>query len=262
MIDIKFVGCESIEPDHFALDVPEGKYFLFLMTHTPALFWVNGELKEYPEYSGILYHPKQKVYYRTSGEKFINDYIRFDTNETFITGATLPRGVPFPIKDPDYCNKLVKLIFAETILSHEKNSLKELTIDHLMKILLNKLMESYQSSNISSQYRKLLQLRMLINNNASNDWTVARMADSLHISPGYLQSLYKSSFGISCMDDVISSRIRLAKEYLLQRNYSVTQVANLCGYNNVEHFCRQFKKDCGCTPGEYCSKAANANPEP
>lgn len=258
MTEIKYVGCEFVEPGNFVLDIEKGNDHLFLLTHTPAFFWVDGEVREYPAYSAILYHPNQKVYYRASGENFINDWIRFYSTESYITETTLPRGVPFSLKDPDYCSNLVKLIFAESILNNNENSYKELTVEYLMRVLINKLKESIQSTYTSPQYRKLLQLRMLINSNASENWTVEKMSDFLHISPGYLQSLYKSFFGISCMDDVICSRIRMAKEYLVQRNYSVSQVANICGYNNIEHFCRQFKKISGCTPSEYRRSAINS----
>ena len=111
-----------------------------------------------------------------------------------------------------------------------------------MRVLINKLKESIQSTYTSPQYRKLLQLRMLINSNASENWTVEKMSDFLHISPGYLQSLYKSFFGISCMDDVICSRIRMAKEYLVQRNYSVSQVANYAGITILSPFAGNLKR--------------------
>lgn len=253
MTEIKYVGCQFVEPSDFVLDIEEGNDYLFLLTHTPAFFWVDGEVREYPAYSAILFHPGQKVYYRASGDKFINDWIRFYTTETYITETTLPRGIPFSVKDPDYLNKLVKLIFTEKVLNNSVHSYKELTIEYLMMVLMNKLKESCESAFTSPHYRKLLYLRKMISNNSTENWTVEKMSAYLHISPGYLQSLYKSFFGISCMDDVIRSRIRKAKEYLMLGQYSVSQVAYLCGYNSVEHFCRQFKKITGSTPSDYRS---------
>ena len=61
-------------------------------------------------------------------------------------------------------------------------------------------------------------------------------------------------FGISCMDDVINSRILLAKEYLIHSTQSIAEVSFICGYNNVEHFCRQFKQMEGYTPGAFRNK--------
>lgn len=40
------------------------------------------------------------------------------------------------------------------------------------------------------------------------------MARQLHLSEGYMQVVYKNTFGISCMDDCINARIRLAKDQL------------------------------------------------
>ena len=53
------------------------------------------------------------------------------------------------------------------------------------------------------------------------------------------------------MDDVINSRIRMAKEYLVHGSHSVNEVAALCGYNKSEHFCRQFKQITGYTPSAF-----------
>ena len=63
------------------------------------------------------------------------------------------------------------------------------------------------------------------------------------------------------MDDVIISRIRLAKEYLMHGSYTVAEVAFRCGYNNVEHFCRQFKQKTGLTPGRFRNHVTSPNSE-
>lgn len=87
------------------------------------------------------------------------------------------------------------------------------------------------------------------------------MAGVLEISSGYLQNIYKKTFGLSCMEDVINSRIRMAKEYLIHSTESIADIAARCGYPNVEHFCRQFKQVTGYTPRNYQRQAkAGASP--
>ena len=249
MTNIHFIGCDAAHPDSFVFDIPEGHdCWLLLLTQTPASFWVNGDIKEYPAHCAVLYHPYQKIYYRACGGKYINDWLRFDSTEAFVTTTMLPHGVPFPLDDPEYCHKLFQLINTENFFNKDY---KESSIDHLLRILFNKLLESFSSNNISPQYYKLLNLRMNILNNPGNHWTVQAMSEFLHISAGYLQTIYKNTFGISCMDDVISSRIRMAKEYLTHGTHSIAEVAAVCGYNNTEHFCRQFKQITGYTPGGF-----------
>jgi AraC-like DNA-binding protein len=251
MTHIYHVECDATHTDNFVFDIPRGHdCWLLVITKTPALFWVNNEIKEYPPHSAVLYHPHQKIYYRACAEKYINNWMRFESTEAYVTETTLPLGVPFSLDDPEYCHKLFQLLVTEHSFNKDY---KESTIDYLLRTLFNKLRESYFHTGITPRYYNLLSLRTAIYNNPGNHWTVPYMADFLHISPGYLQTIYKSTFGISCMDDVINSRIRLAKEYLLNKNHTVAEVAALCGYNNVEHFCRQFKQMTGYTPGKFFS---------
>ncbi|MDE7307895.1 MAG: hypothetical protein K2N61_04405 [Lachnospiraceae bacterium] len=46
------------------------------------------------------------------------------------------------------------------------------------------------------------------------DWNIKDMANSVHISEGYLLSVYKHYFNTTCISDVISSRIQAASKLL------------------------------------------------
>ena len=82
------------------------------------------------------------------------------------------------------------------------------------------------------------------------------MAAKLHLSPSHLQTLYHRKFGSSCMDNVIEGRLRRAQDLLEYSEYSIRDISEQCGYNNVEHFCRQFRQHNGCTPGQYRKNAS------
>ncbi len=249
MTFIHYVEYDAAHQENFVFDIPEGHdCWLLVITQTPALFIVNNEIKEYPAHSAILYRPHQSIYYRACGEKYINDWIRFESTEAYVTETMLPHGVPFSLDNPEYCHKLFQLLVTEHSFNKDY---KDSSIDYLLRTLFNKLLESCFRTGITLQYYNLLSLRTKIFSNPGKNWSIPVMADVLHVSPGYLQTIYKNTFGISCMYDVINSRIRLAKEYLLHRTHSIAEVAALCGYNNIEHFCRQFKKITGCTPGKW-----------
>ncbi len=53
------------------------------------------------------------------------------------------------------------------------------------------------------------------------------------------------------MSDVISRKIEKAKEILSETDCTVSRVASMCGYDNEEHFMRQFKRIVGMTPTSY-----------
>jgi AraC-like DNA-binding protein len=257
MTNIFYIEYDAAHTNNFVFDIPEGHdCWLLLLTQTPALFWVNGEIKEYPAHSAVLFRPHQKIYYRACADKYINDWIRFESTESYVTETTLPLGVPFSLDDPEYCHKLFQLIATENLFNKDYRAS---SIDYLLRTLFNKLLESCRSNYVSPQYYKLLNIRTEIHNNPGKNWTVPAIADTLHLSAGYLQTIYKNTFGIACMDDVISSRIRMAKEYLIHDTRSIAEVAVLCGYNNVEHFCRQFKQMTGYTPGTFRTKNVHAS---
>lgn len=248
MTHIHYVECNTSHTSQFVVDVPAGYHWLLVITKTPALFWVSGELREYPAHSAVLYRPPQKVYYKASAEHFVNDWIRFESDEPYITESPLPFGVPFALIDPDYCRKLFELL----VIEHNYNrDYKNSSIDCLLRTLFNKLLESYFHDDLPPQYYNLLRLRTAIQNHPGDHWSVSKMADYLRISPGYLQTIYKKTFGISCLDDVIHNRIRMAKEYLIHNTQSIAEIASQCGYQNVEHFCRQFKRMTGHTPRSF-----------
>ncbi|MGO4527921.1 helix-turn-helix transcriptional regulator [Paenibacillus sp. 2TAF8] len=249
MNTIFYVEYDAVHHSPFMFDIPEGHdCWLLVITHTPALFWVNGKLEEYPPHCAVLYKPYQKIYYRACTEQYVNDWIRFASEELYITETSLPLGEPFPLDDPEYCHKLFQLLVVEHSF---RNGYKESSISYLLRTLFNKLLESCAQENIGPQHYPLMKLRTAIHNNPSHVWTVATMAETLNISSGYLQLIYKKAFGLSCMDDVIHSRIRLAKEFLRHHRYTVAEIADRCGYRNVEHFCRQFKQITGVSPKQF-----------
>ncbi|MCE3202367.1 hypothetical protein [Paenibacillus sonchi] len=106
----------------------------------------------------------------------------------WVSESPLPLGVPFALSDPDFCHKLFELLVIE---HHFNRACKESSIDYLLRTLFNKLWESYFQDDITPQYYKLLKLRTVIQNNSGEYWTVSKMADSLGISPGYLQKHIK-----------------------------------------------------------------------
>ncbi|ETT36175.1 MULTISPECIES: AraC family transcriptional regulator [Paenibacillus] len=249
MTSIFYVECDAVHQNHFVFDIPEGHdAWLLVITQTPAQFWVDGQLKEYPAHCAVLFKPYQKIYYRACSERYINDWIRFESDEPFVTDTSLPPGTPFPLDDPEYCHKLFQLLVAEHSF---QNDYRESSINCLLRTLFNKLLESCVQEDISPQHYPLLKLRTAIHNDPSHPWTISEMAKIINVSPGYLQLMYKKSFGLSCMEDVIHSRIRLAKEYLRHHLYTVAEIADRCGYRNVEHFCRQFKQMTGSSPKQF-----------
>lgn len=101
------------------------------------------------------------------------------------------------------------------------------------------------------RYNNLLILRKKIWNNPEKDWKADEMAQNMYISEYYFLHLYKKEFGTSFRNDIIDARIAKAKNLLIYSQCKISDISNKCGYMNVEHFSRLFKKKAGVSPYSY-----------
>ena len=233
MTEIEFVGYSAVHPSDFIYDVPNGfTGYLLLLFDSPSELLIDGRLMRAAANSAILYTPGSRIYYRAAGEEYRNDWIRFRSDHSFVKLFPLTN-TPFPVTDPEYCHQLFKLLTWESAFFSSES---EANITHLLRVLFSKLREGTQNESPGIQ---------------------------LHLSPSHLQTLYHRQFGSSCMDNVIEGRLRRAQDLLEYSEYSIRDISEQCGYNNVEHFCRQFRQHNGCTPGQYRKNAsAGSNKRP
>ncbi len=91
--------------------------------------------------------------------------------------------------------------------------------------------------------------------------SVNTLAESMGLSVSYFQHIYKSLFGVPVSKDMIEARIEYAA-YLLQNSTDpVADIAAHCGYDNPEHFIRQFRSIKGLTPLQFRKMPARVLPE-
>ncbi len=259
MNTIHFIGYSAVHPPDFRFEMTTapGQYTLLLVS-TPVQFLLDGQWQEYPAGTAMLYAPGQPICYRACGEAYQNDWMRFSSDDPLVTQFPLT-GIPFPVSDTAYCHNLIKLLTWEVSFSSPDSVL---AVSNLLQVLFLRLRQDTSRQETSSHTSQLLHLHKEIYNRPYLPWSIRSMAEQLHLSAGYLQILYKKMFGISCMEDVITSRIRMAREQLTYTEKPVAEIADACGYHNVEHFCRQFRQQTGLTPGAFRHIASKVSSVP
>lgn len=68
------------------------------------------------------------------------------------------------------------------------------------------------------------------------------------ISSGHLSRLFKTKINVTFVNYLNSVRITKVKHLLLTTNLRINEVANLCGYFDINYFTKVFKKSTGMTP--------------
>ncbi len=123
--------------------------------------------------------------------------------------------------------------------------------DYIITEMITKLNEKRSCKRNSDYAAVLAELRLEIRANPQFDWNSDSIADEYGISKGYLMKLYKAQFGITFTDDLINVRLDKARKLLKSTNMRLAEIADNCGYNNIYHFMRQFKKRFGMTAIQY-----------
>ena len=86
---------------------------------------------------------------------------------------------------------------------------------------------------------------------------VYKYAEVSHVSVNTFRRLFKEQFGTSPLKYRNYLRIERAKELLSEGSFNVSNVAYLCGFDNVGYFCRYYLRVTGESPSETRKSTAN-----
>ena len=92
--------------------------------------------------------------------------------------------------------------------------------------------------------------------NISKPLTAAAVADALNYNKDYLSRSIKQYCGASLKDYINTQKIMLAKKLLASSNYSVSDIAELIGYDDGNLFTKFFKYHEKMSPVEYRNRYA------
>lgn len=249
MFKILYAMEREIMPEDFVdnLVFAEGEYEMMLF-ETSTYIEVEGEMRPCLPHTGIIFEPGQRVHYYAQGGKLIYSWIRFDCDEPLFVNQYVPFGIPIVCEN--YDNFLIYWHMVACENYWHKTS-EEFCISNLMQIIFH-WFHDFAYPTESSQYQNVLEkLRADIYAHPEYDWCLDGMAKRVNMSTRSLQKLYKDFAHVSCIAEVILSRMNRAKMLLARTDYDIGEISEKCGYNNVEHFGRQFKNHEGCSPGNY-----------
>ena len=161
---------------------------------------------------------------------------------------------PFHVKFRNH--EAVLRIFKDAVAAwNEKNVIfvRKSIYDIMLKIK-----KEQQRSYVPSEKERLIQpaVDMINRDFTKNDLSVNDLAELCGISEVYFRRIFTDKFSLSPKEYIIDLRIRHAKRLLESGQFSVSEIALMCGYFEPSHFSREFKKHCELSPAEYSKKCA------
>lgn len=225
--------------------------YLLLLVKTPALFETEDGWKQTPADTAILFRPGQRHSYRAAGESYTDCWMHIQSASPLPFDG-FPFGQPIPMRQAkERFYPLFDIILGEFFSAHRT---KESVISSLTAGLIEMFAAEVETK--GPLFPAFLRLRERVFRAPERDWRADDAAHELGVSKGYFHVLYRQYFLTTFVADVITARIQQAEELLASTPESVERIAERCGYNNIEHFTRQFRSTTGISPGRYRKQAS------
>lgn len=103
------------------------------------------------------------------------------------------------------------------------------------------------------QQSKIMELCRMLDTAPQFNYSLEELATQAGYSKNQLLRLFRKTTGYTPYAYLIHVRIERAKHYLLFSDYTVTEIANLLGYNDLNHFSSQFFQKTGYYPSQYAA---------
>lgn len=128
----------------------------------------------------------------------------------------------------------------------------ELVCSALIDTLLTNLVVEENSCSLNTSIPKyIIQVRDLFDTEYFNNFDLDDLSIRFNVSKYTLSREFSKYFGISPIEYLIRKRIKIAKELLVDTNYTISEVSLRIGIFNTTHFINLFKKHTGITPLQY-----------
>lgn len=245
MIDVTRMGETTHGGDFRVLREKGHPVYLLLLIKTPALFEENGGFVRTPPDCAVLFKPGQRHSYRAAESAYTDCWMHI-SSDTPLLFEGFPFGKPLPLRPAERFYRLFGTILDEFYANRRNGAL---VLHSLTDALLQML--SAETGPADPLFESFLALREEIFRRAAAPWRADDAARRLGVSCGYFHALYKKYFDTTFLADVVRARVQAAEELLASSADSVERIAERCGYNNTEHFIRQFRARTGTTPTGY-----------
>ena len=136
---------------------------------------------------------------------------------------------------PFASEQMILLYLAEFLISIVRNDMQNIRtsfVENTANSLVNSVID-YLGAHISEKI------------------TVFDVEQAVNTSRTALESAFKNTLGCGVIRYFIKMKTELAKTYIREDNYNVTQIAEILGYESIHYFSRQFKSVTGMSPKEY-----------
>lgn len=247
MIRLKNIGYQFVNVGGFDLHRDHGSGdYLFLFFRCDTEVFLDGHYRLIPANTFFLYEKGIPQIYRKLDGHFINDWMHFDFDQydQYFEKLGIPFQTPITLPNSKIITDRISDLFIEFFNIGDQH---EVIIDQLINVMFHQFSDLYRMMRSDNEKKKshigkFIEIRRRIQSYELLDKNSESLAQDMNMSKSYFQHLYREFFNSSVGQDLINARIDYACHLLHSTELSIRDISERCGYSNLEHFSRQFKK--------------------
>ncbi len=215
---------------------------------------LNGKHVQTAPHACLLYPAGEPQFFRSQAP-LTHDWLHFTGDLSHIRGlGILPNTLYYP-QQPNRITQLTRELENEFYASQSgREEMLTLKLDELWITLRRAVDRTLSPPPSDSQAERLHALRTEMFLHPEEKWSIERLAKAACLSESHFYAIYRSYFGNSPIDDLITARINTACNLLTSTDTPISQIAEQLGYANFTHFIRQFKAHTGLSPSAFRAK--------
>lgn len=161
------------------------------------------------------------------------------------------RGISFPYPKNSEIIRQIELLPQMKGLERIINLLR--LLDTMARFESRVLLGSIQFSNPDSAFKdyRIKKVMSYISTNFRRRITLEEVASLIAMNTAAFSRYFKEKTGHTFTDYLLNMRIGEARQLLLTASMDINQISLECGFNNITHFNRIFKRYTTLTPSEY-----------
>lgn len=199
---------------------------------------INGDLESIAKIQSHLNLSEIKQRYPNSLRDHKNNLLIFNT----ICRKAAQYGGVHPIYLDTQTNKYINRIESAANLKELNSLYREMPHKYCL------IVRGYSLKDYSPTIRKVI---MYINFNLTEDLGLQTIADQFSLNKNYLSTIFKKETGTSLTSYVNQKRVRNAIYLLNTSSLPVQNIAEACGFNDLNYFSRIFRQQVGMSPSNY-----------
>jgi AraC-like DNA-binding protein len=111
--------------------------------------------------------------------------------------------------------------------------------------------EQYVKTKFETNNSRVNRIHEYLMKNYQNEVDLEEVAEVVHMAPASLCRFFKASTGLTVFAYLNKIKIDYSCKLLLNTDQNIVDISYDCGFNNLSHFNKQFRKFIGKTPTEF-----------